>query len=757
MLSLASLTLLASTVLAQSSFSPTRPPAIPLAVSNPYLNTWQQAGSDGGNGGHLAGQWPRFWAGQVTGWTGLIKVDGGAAVTWMGAPNGPAVATQNSFEYTSTKSVFSLSVDGKVGLNVTFLSPVEPTDFKRQSIPASYMNVEAFSLDGADHKVQLYSDVSAEWASGDRSAVAEWDFGSIKSASSKRAESASGYSTLQTVTVPASSAASSDASPTVEISSEIEATTAASVSASATATGVAQANSITYHRFYRQEQQIFVENSDQASWGNWIYACSHEGLTYSNGGVDTDVRGAFINNGVLDNDLNTNYRAISNQWPVFAFALDFGSVGSTPQSALFTLTLAQNEAIQFEYDTNKVQQLPPLWTSYFTSELDLVSFFYNDWSNAQTSAASIDTKVATDSLANAGQDYLTITSLAVRQVFATTQLAGTTKSYHLFMKEISSNGDMQTDDVIFPAFPIFLYFNPDLGRLLLEPLFINQEAGNWPAAYAIHDLGVFPNATGHNDGNAENQPLEECGNMIIMALAVAQKVSGGTAYLNQHYEILKQWNDYLVIDSLIPSNQISTDDFAGSLANQTNLALKGIIGIEAMAVIANLTGHSADAENFTSIAHDYITKWQGLGIAPATNGSLAHTTLAYGMPETHGLLYNLYADTWVGTNIVPRSVYEMQSSFYPTVAMQYGVPLDTRHTYTKLDWEIFVASIASPSTKSLFISKIADWIGKTTTNRPFTDLYETESGDYPGGINFAARPVMGAVFAPLLVGQGPLG
>ncbi|CAD0051768.1 unnamed protein product [Aureobasidium pullulans] len=716
MLSLASLTLLASTVLAQSSFSPTRPPAIPLAVSNPYLNTWQQAG--------------------------LIKVDGGAAVTWLGAPNGPVVATQNSFEYTSTKSVFSLSVDGKVGMNVTFLSPVEPTDLKRQSIPASYMNVEVFSIDGADHKVQLYSDVSAEWASGDRSAIAEWDFGSINSASSKRAGSASGYSTLQTVTVPASSAASSDASSTVEISSETEATTAASVSASvsasATATGVAQANSITYHRFYRQEQQVFVENSDQASWGNWIYGCSHEGLTYSNGGIDTNVRGAFINNGVLDNDLNTNYRAISNQWP----------------SALFTLTLAQNEAIQFEYDTNKVQQLPPLWTSYFTSELDLVSFFYNDWSNAQTSAASIDTKVSTDSLANAGHDYLTITSLAVRQVFATTQLAGTTKSYHLFMKEISSNGDMQTVDVIFPAFPIFIYFNPDLGRLLLEPLFINQEAGNWPAAYAIHDLGVFPNATGHNDGNAENQPLEECGNMIIMAPAVAQKVTGGIDYLNQHYEILKQWNDYLVIDSLIPSNQISTDDFAGSLANQTNLALKGIIGIEAMAMIANLTGHTADAENFTSIAHDYITKWQGLGIAPATNGSLAHTTLAYGMPETHGLLYNLYADTWVGTNIVPRSVYEMQSSFYPTVAMQYG---DTRHTYTKLDWEIFVASVASPSTKSLFISKIADWIGKTTTNRPFTDLYETESGGYPGGINFAARPVMGAVFAPLLVGQGPLG
>ncbi|KAH0258916.1 DUF1793-domain-containing protein, partial [Aureobasidium melanogenum] len=745
MLSLASLTLLASTVLAQSSFSPTGPPAIPLAVSNPYLNTWQQAGSDGGNGGYLAGQWPKFWAGQVTGWTGLIKVDGGAAVTWMGAPNGPALATQTNFEYTSTRSVFTFSVDGKVGINVTFLTPVEPTDLKRQSIPASYMNVEVFSIDGAEHNVQLYSDVSAEWASGDRSALAQWDFGTIKSAASKRDWTTS-YSTMQTVTVPVSSITSSNLS-----------TTASLPSASATATGIAPAGGITYHRFYRQDQQLFTENSDQASWGDWIYACNHDGMTYSNGGIDVDVRGAFIDNGTLDNDLNTDYRAISDQWPVFAFALDLGDVGSSPVSALFTLTLAQEQAIQFEYEKQKVEQLPPLWTSYFPSELDLVSFFYNDWTNAQTTARSIDNKVATDSLANAGQDYLTITSLAVRQVFATTQLAGSQGSYYLFLKEISSNGDMQTVDVIFPAFPLFIYFNPDLGRLLLEPLFINQEAGNWPNAYAIHDLGVFPNATGHNDGNAEEQPLEECGNMIIMALAVAQKVSSGVDYLNQHYDLLKQWNDYLVIDSLIPSNQISTDDFAGSLANQTNLALKGIIGIEAMAMIANLTGHTEDAQNFTSIAHNYITKWQQLGIAKGTNESLPHTTLAYGMPETHGLLYNLYADTWVGTNLVPRSVYKMQSTFYPTIAMQYGVPLDTRHTYTKLDWEMFVAAIASTPTKQLFISKIASWIGKTPTNRPFTDLYETDSGDYPAGLNFAARPVLGAVFAPLLVGQGPLG
>ena len=53
--------------------------------------------------------------------------------------------------------------------------------------------------------------------------------------------------------------------------------------------------------------------------------------------------------------------------------------------------------------------------------------------------------------------------------------------------------------------------------------------------------------------------------MVIMALAYAQRTDDN-AYLAQHYDILKQWNDYLVKDALIPKNQISTDDFAGALA-----------------------------------------------------------------------------------------------------------------------------------------------------------------------------------------------
>ncbi|OQE49106.1 hypothetical protein PENNAL_c0460G05787 [Penicillium nalgiovense] len=167
-----------------------------------------------------------------------------------------------------------------------------------------------------------------------------------------------------------------------------------------------------------------------------------------------------------------------------------------------------------------------------------------------------------------------------------------------------------------------------------------------------------------------------------------------------------------------------------------------------MAVIANQTGHTADAADYSRIAKDYITQWQDLAIAKGTNPP--RTTLSYGDPASHGLLYNLFADAQLGLNFVPQSVYQMQSDFYPTVANKYGVPLDTRHTYTKGDWECFAAAVSSVDTRAMFINDLATWINETPTNRALTDLYDTISGDHPQN-TFVARPVMGGCFAPILV------
>jgi hypothetical protein len=128
-------------------------------------------------------------------------------------------------------------------------------------------------------------------------------------------------------------------------------------------------------------------------------------------------------------------------------------------------------------------------------------------------------------------------------------------------------------------------------------------------------------------------PLEECGNMIITTLAYAQR-TGDTSYLSQHYSILKQWTGYLVQEALIPANQLSTDDFQGQLANQTNLALKGIIAIEAMSEIASKTGNSADAANYSNIAHEYIGQWRQMAVVSSADPP--HTNLDYQDDSSHG-------------------------------------------------------------------------------------------------------------------------
>jgi hypothetical protein len=79
----------------------------------------------------------------------------------MGAPRDIEAANQVSYEYTSTKSIFTIEADDKVSVKVTFLSPLTPDDYKRQSLIFSYMQVEVSSKDGASHDVQLYTDISA--------------------------------------------------------------------------------------------------------------------------------------------------------------------------------------------------------------------------------------------------------------------------------------------------------------------------------------------------------------------------------------------------------------------------------------------------------------------------------------------------------------------------------------------------------------------------------------------------------------------
>ncbi len=506
---------------------PIRPPAAPLAVRGPYLSTWLPATA-------VPGTWQEFWAGHTTAMTGIARIDG-VSYVFMGAPAIPLTipdgnygtpSTTSGFQQalqqtglncTPTRSVFTME-GGGVELTLEYLSPVEPGDVTRQSIPLSYVVISVRSIDGGTHNVQLYADISGEWCSGDDSQQITW-------------------APVQTGSLQAW---------TVELAN----------------------------------QQPLVEQDQQAAWGTWVWATpATSKLTYQSG-QDIVVRPQFVNNGTLTNSNDTDYRAIDDNWPVFAFAADLGSLGSSTVTIPLSIGLVRTPAVSY-----LGQNLQPLWTSKFSSWQNMLSFFHSDLPAAQRRADALDAKITGAATKAGGTAYAGLCALALRQAYGGTELVvGPSGQPWAFLKEISSDGNVSTVDVLFPASPAWIYADPGYMALLLEPLLSYAESGNWPETFAPHDLGsAYPVASGHNDGGGENMPMEESGNMLIMSAAYVQRdPSGAKAFATAHYTILKQWADYLVANLPDPGYQNQTDDFAGSIAHSVNLAIKGIIGVAAM-------------------------------------------------------------------------------------------------------------------------------------------------------------------------------
>jgi hypothetical protein len=247
----------------------------------------------------------------------------------------------------------------------------------------------------------------------------------------------------------------------------------------------------------------------------------------------------------------------------------------------------------------------PLWKSWFPKDEKLIQFHYHDFSTASALASNYSEQLRIDAYQSGSTNYVDIVALSARQAMGATSFSGTPENPLLFLKEISSNGNSQTVDVIFPAFPFFLYTQPKWLAYLLEPLLEHQLSGQYPNKYSMHDLGThFPNLTGYPDGRDEYMPVEECGDMLIMGLALVNSLTyssdveaqslwstvgddsyapegnafalqthegvdflddtwgGGTKGIKQaekwlegSYELWKQWTGYLVEDALEPHNQ----------------------------------------------------------------------------------------------------------------------------------------------------------------------------------------------------------
>lgn len=440
-----------------------------------------------------------------------------------------------------------------------------------------------------------------------------------------------------------------------------------------------------------------------------------------------------------------------------AVLLPFGKLGTQPVSRHVLLSYTETFAIEY-----LERKLRPYWQRNGLSVQDMLAQAEAQLPALEARGSAFDRELTADLNNAGGPAYAQLAILAYRQTLAAHGFAADVDGTPmLFPKENFSNGCISTVDVLYPSAPFFLFFNPVLLQAQLKPVFEYAALPRWRWPFAPHDLGTYPLANGQVYGGGERteedqMPVEESGNLLILVAAMEPEL-GNWDFARQYWPQLTQWAEYLREKGLDPANQLSTDDFAGHLAHNANLSIKAIEALAAYAQIARGLGKADVAGQYAALAQDMAAKWQTMALETDPVGG-DHYRLAFDKPGTWSQKYNLVWDQILGLNLFPAKVRQTELAFYLKHLNKFGLPLDNRADYTKLDWSVWTATLAGkPAAGSqsgnavdefaAILAPIGLWINEGPSRVPLTDWYDTKNGREVG---FQARSVVGGVYIKVL-------
>jgi hypothetical protein len=632
----------------------------------------------------------KHWSDSDQRMTGLARIDG-KTFRWMGREprlpaNTPPSATMHQVSLEITPLHTKYLFEAAgIELHVTFFTPLFPKDLDVLSRPVTYLSWSAAATDGQPHKVDLLLDVDPQIAVNDASQPVTW--------------------------------------------------------------GRAHVTGLTVLNVGSRDQATLHQSGDRVriDWGYFHLAAPDAAGTTTE--LSRDAMAQFSANGTLDDmdalDMPRTLGGAQGPAAHLAIELALGTVTAKPVER--HVLLAYTEGYAIEYLGRKLR---PYWQRNGMTESELLATAEKQYPELEQRGEAFDRELTADMKHVGGDDYAYLTALAFRQTIAAHKLtADIDGTPMLFSKENDSGGFIDTVDVTYPSSPFFLLFNPKLLEAQLEPTMRYAALPRWPFPFAPHDLGSYPLADGQLYGGGEKteddqMPVEESGNLIL-DIAAMEREEGNWDFAKRFMPQLTRWAAYLQEKGMDPENQLSTDDFSGHLAHNANLSIKAIEALGAFAEIARQTGDTKLADHYEALVKPLPAQWEKLA---ADNG---HYKLAFDVPGSWSQKYNLVWDHILDLNLFPPSVAKAECTWYATQMQPYGLPLDSRKTFTKLDWEVWTASLTDdPQQFHDLIHRLATWADNTPSRVPLTDWYDTVSGKQMG---FQARSVVGGIFVPALL------
>jgi hypothetical protein len=623
----------------------------------------------------------KHWTGTDQPLNGLISIDGSVFRFLGDQPRAVAAMKQVAFELTPTRTMYTFDANG-VRLKLMFLTPALPADLDVLSRPVTYVSFEVRATDGNDHDVTVGFTASSLIAVNTPDQPVTWSRLKLGNIDALRAGT----------------------------------------------TG----------------QPVLAKSGDnlRIDWGYLYLAApaTEAGLSMQAGYSSLQ---SFAETGHLpDADELEPAEKYGNRTPLLSASFDLKRVG--PAAATRYLMVAYDDVWSLEYFNRKLR---PYWRRNGMDAAGLLHAAEQDHANLLARSIALDESLTADLIRAGGPEYAALAITAYRQTLAAHKIAADFDGSPICMsKENFSNGSIDTVDVLYPAAPFFLLLNPRLLEAQMIPIFDYANMPRWPWPYAPHDLGRYPLADGQGYGGGErterNQmPVEESGNMLILSAAIA-KAEGHADMARKYWPLLTKWAEYLSAKGLDPEEQLSTDDFAGHLAHNTNLSLKAILALKSYASLAQQLGHANEAAKYNSLAAEMAAQWTTM----AQDGD--HYRLAFDKPGTWSQKYNLVWDRILGYDLFPPSLARKEIAFYEKKENAFGLPLDNRATYTKLDWLIWTATLAGNRKDFEAIAHYGyKFANDTPTRVPLSDWYFTTDGKQR---SFQARSVVGGIFIKML-------